>query len=73
MDNREDHIDVFQQALAGGFHHLLAGLAGHHGQFTVGLVEGDECRVFLVEQEVRGVIKVPVTGLVDTDQNRLEA
>jgi hypothetical protein len=52
---------------------LLAGLARHHCQFTVGLVEGDQRRVFLVDQEVRGVVKVPVTGLVDADQHRLEA
>ncbi len=73
VDDGEDHVDVCQQAVAGGFHHLLAGFAGHHRQFAVGLVKGDECRVFLVDQEVRGVVEVPVAGLVDADQDRLKA
>ena len=64
---------MFQHALAGGFHHLAIGFTGHHRQFAIGLVEGDQGRVFLIEQEVRGVVEVPVTGFVDADQDRFEA
>ncbi len=73
VDDREDHIDMFQRGLAGGFHQLLAGLARHHGQFTIGLIEGDQRRIFFVEQKARGVVEVPVAGLVNADQDRLKA
>ncbi|MCY1383042.1 hypothetical protein D9M69_711270 [compost metagenome] len=73
MDNREDHIDVAKQFLAGGFHQLLTGFTRHHGQFAVGLVEGDQRRIFLIQQKIRRIVEVPVALFVDADQHRLEA
>ncbi|MNM71127.1 hypothetical protein D3C81_827810 [compost metagenome] len=73
MDNREDHIDVTEHFLTGGFHQLLTGFARHHGQFAIGLIEGDQRRVFLVQQKVRRVVEVPVALFVDADQHRFEA
>ncbi|MNT72800.1 hypothetical protein D3C72_2114350 [compost metagenome] len=52
---------------------MLLGLAGYHGQFAIGLIERDQGRVFLVQQEIRGIVEVPVALLVDADQHRLEA
>ncbi len=73
MDDREDHIDMAQQFLTGGFDQLLADLARHDGQFAIGLIEGDQRRVFLIQQEIRRVIEVPVALFIDTDQHRFEA
>jgi len=72
VDDGEDHIDMLQQLLAGGFHQLPLGLARHHGEFAIGAVQRDQRRVLLVEQVIRGIVQVPAALLVDADQHRLE-
>ncbi|MGE8146352.1 hypothetical protein ACQKP7_14300, partial [Pseudomonas frederiksbergensis] len=43
--------------------------AWHHRQFAIGLIEGDQRRVFLIEQEIRGIVE-SISISADTPPSR---